>query len=72
MVKRPTIDHYFGILEDTLMGTMVEAYCPGYKSKEIAHPKFYLFDPGVVRACAGLLNQQLESDYGQSAPSKSS
>jgi uncharacterized protein len=62
-VKRPTIDHYFGILEDTLMGSFVEAFCPGFKSKELTHPKFYLFDTGVVRSCAGLLNQSLESDY---------
>ena len=62
-VKRPTIDHYFGILEDTLMGGYLDAYCPGYKTKEVTHPKFYLFDTGVVRACAGLLNQNLESDY---------
>ena len=62
-VKRPTIDHYFGILEDTLMGSFVEAFCPGFKSKELTHPKFYMFDTGVARSCAGLLNQHLESDY---------
>jgi predicted AAA+ superfamily ATPase len=62
-VKRTTIDHYFGILEDTLMGTYVPSWNPGLKSKEAAHPKFYLFDTGIVRACAGLLNQELESEY---------
>ena len=62
-VKRPTIDHYFGILEDTLMGTYVESWNPGVKAKEATHPKFYLFDTGIVRACAGLLNQELESEY---------
>ena len=62
-VKRPTIDHYFGILEDTLMGTYVESWNPGIKTKESTHPKFYLFDPGVVRACSGLLNQELESEF---------
>lgn len=62
-VKRSTIDHYFSILEDTLMGNYIDAFCPGFKSKEVSHPKFYLFDPGVVRACAGLLNQSLESEY---------
>jgi predicted AAA+ superfamily ATPase len=62
-VKRSTIDHYYGILEDTLMGSYVEPFCPGFKSKEVKHAKFYLFDPGVVRAAAGLLNQSLESDY---------
>lgn len=62
-VKRPTIDHYFGVLEDTLMGSYVGPWNPGVKKKESAHPKFYLFDPGIVRACAGLLNQDLESEY---------
>lgn len=62
-VKRPTIDHYFGILEDTLIGEYVTSFNPGLKTKESSHPKFYLFDPGVVRACAGLLNQNLESEY---------
>lgn len=62
-VKRPTIDHYFGILEDTLIGTYIRSWNPGLKSKESTHPKFYLFDPGIARACAGLLNQELESEY---------
>jgi predicted AAA+ superfamily ATPase len=62
-VKRPTVDHYFEILVDTLLGSYVPALTPGLKKKESTHPKFYLFDPGVVRACAGLLNQALESDY---------
>jgi predicted AAA+ superfamily ATPase len=62
-VKRSTIDHYFGILEDTLIGTMIGSWNPGLKAKESRHPKFYLFDPGVVRACAGLLNQPLESEF---------
>jgi predicted AAA+ superfamily ATPase len=62
-VKRTTVDHYFGILEDTLLGTMVSAWSPGLKTKESRHPKFYLFDPGVVSATAGLLNQPLESAF---------
>jgi len=62
-VKRTTIDKYFGVLEDTLIGEYVEAYTSRLKTKDTSHPKFHLFDPGVVRACAGLLNQDLESDY---------
>lgn len=62
-VKRTTVDHYFGILEDTLLGTMIGPWNPGLKTKESRHPKFYLFDPGVVRASGGLLNQPLESDF---------
>ncbi len=62
-VKRTTVDHYFGILEDTLIGHMVRPWTAGLKTKESHHPKFYLFDPGVVRASAGLLNQPLESEF---------
>lgn len=62
-VKRTTVDHYFGILEDTLIESYVEAWTQGLKSKESTHPKFYLFELGVLRACAGLLNQELESEY---------
>ncbi len=62
-VKRPTIDHYFQILEDTLIGSMLPAYRPGLKTKELAHAKFYFFDVGVARACAGLLNQSLIPDW---------
>lgn len=62
-VKRPTVEHYFGILEDTLLGGFIEAFRPGQKAKEVAFPKFYLFDTGVVRSAAGLLNQQLESEF---------
>ncbi|MGE0173693.1 MAG: ATP-binding protein [Oligoflexales bacterium] len=62
-IKRPTVDHYFEILEDTLIGNYVEAFKVGLKSKESSRPKFYLFDTGVVRACAGLLNQNLETEY---------
>jgi predicted AAA+ superfamily ATPase len=45
------------------MGAYVRPWNPGLKSKESSHPKFYLFDPGTVRACAGLLNQELDSEY---------
>lgn len=62
-VKRPTVDHYFGILEDTLLGSYVPSWNPGLKTRESSHPKFYLFDPGVARACGGLLNQELEREY---------
>ncbi len=62
-VKRTTIDHYFGILEDTLLGCFVNPWNPSLKAKESRHSKFYLFDSGVVRACAGLLNQHLKNNF---------
>lgn len=54
-VPRSTVDIYFSILEDTLLGHFLPAYRPSLKVRERAGPKFYWFDPGVARAAAGLL-----------------
>jgi predicted AAA+ superfamily ATPase len=54
-VARSSVDVYFSILEDTLLGHFLPAYKPGAKVREQTHPKFYWFDPGVARAAAGLL-----------------
>jgi predicted AAA+ superfamily ATPase len=55
MVPRSTVDVYFSILEDTLLGHFLPAYRPRVKVREQTHPKFYWFDPGVARSSAGLL-----------------
>jgi predicted AAA+ superfamily ATPase len=54
-VSRTSVDVYFSILEDTLIGHFLTAWQPRLKVREKAHPKFYWFDPGVARAAAGLL-----------------
>ncbi|MCD4716715.1 MAG: DUF4143 domain-containing protein [Desulfobacterales bacterium] len=54
-VPRSSVDVYFSILEDTLLGHFLPAYRPNIKVREQSHPKFYWFDPGVARAAAGLL-----------------
>ena len=54
-VARSTVDTYFAILQDTLVGHLLTAWRPGLKVREAAQPKFYWFDPGVARAAAGLL-----------------
>ncbi|MDY6989640.1 MAG: AAA family ATPase [Thermodesulfobacteriota bacterium] len=54
-VPRSSVDVYFSILEDTLLGHFLPAYRPRLKVREQTHPKFYWFDPGVARAAAGLL-----------------
>ncbi len=53
-VARSTVQGYFSILEDTLLGWYLPAYRNKAKVKEVAHAKFYLFDCGVQRALAGL------------------
>jgi predicted AAA+ superfamily ATPase len=55
MVPRSSVDVYFSILEDTLLGHFLPAYRPSVKVREQTHPKFYWFDTGVARSAAGLL-----------------
>lgn len=47
---RTTVQGYFSILVETLLGDFVPAWKPRAKIKEVEHPKFYFFDPGVARA----------------------
>lgn len=62
-VPRTTVDGYFELLSDTLLGFMLPAYKPGLKVREASRPKFYWLDSGVARACAGLLRDPLASDW---------
>jgi len=64
-VPRPTVQRYFDVLVDTLVGHWLPAWQPRLKVRERAHPKFYLFDCGVVRAVAGRLRAPLhDSERG--------
>jgi predicted AAA+ superfamily ATPase len=60
-VARQTVIGYFEVLVDTLIGVWLPAWRPRAKVKEVGHPKFYFFDPGVVRALGGRLHDSLES-----------
>lgn len=57
-VARSTVQGYFEIILDTLIGWMLPPFRPRAKVKELAHPKFYYFDCGVVRA----LRNEIRSD----------
>lgn len=59
-VPRTTVESYFSLLTDTLVGHFLPAWRPGVKVREAAHPKYYWFDPGVARAAAGLLRDPAE------------
>jgi predicted AAA+ superfamily ATPase len=61
-VARPTVQGYFDTLVDTLLGVWLPAWRPRAKIKEVAHPKFYLFDTGVARALAGRVREPLERE----------
>ena len=43
---------------DTLVATLVPAWQPRAKVREIAQPKFYIFDCGVARALQGLVRER--------------
>jgi uncharacterized protein len=60
-VARPTVQGYFDVLTDTLIGAWLPAWRPRAKVKEAKHPKFYLFDTGVVRALARRLREPLDA-----------
>jgi len=53
-VPRTTVNEYFEILKDTLIGRELPPWGRSEKRKAIVTPKFYLFDSGVVGA---LLNR---------------
>ncbi len=59
-VARPTVQGYFEVLVDTLIGFWLPAWQRRAKVKEVASPKFYLFDPGVARALAGRAREPLD------------
>lgn len=49
-VARQTVQGYFDILQDTLIGFWLPAWKLKRATKQVAHPKFYFFDSGVARA----------------------
>ena len=55
MVARQTTQGYFDILIDTLVGFWLYPWKLKKSTKQVSHPKFYFFDPGVVRALSGRL-----------------
>jgi len=54
-VGRTTVQNYFDILVDTLIGFWLPAWQLKRANKQVVHPKFYLFDTGVARALSGRL-----------------
>lgn len=62
-VSRETARGYFDVMVDTLIGHWLPAYRPRAKVKEVALPKFYWFDPGVLHAAANGFDQPLPADW---------
>jgi predicted AAA+ superfamily ATPase len=66
-IAASTIRDYYSILEDTLIGFMLEPFSHSKKRKAISTAKFYLFDCGVTHALANTQTLDRNSDlYGRS------
>lgn len=61
-----TVQEYFQILQDTLIGELLEPYRTTLKRKSVSSPKFYLFDVGVANILRGVLSVQPKtSEFGK-------
>lgn len=49
-VKRKTVEGYFSILEDLLIGITVPVFTRRAQRALVSHPKFYFFDAGVFHS----------------------
>ncbi|MCX6991234.1 MAG: AAA family ATPase [Chlamydiae bacterium] len=58
-VDDKTIKEYFCILEDTMIGFFLESYHHSFRKRLMEKPKFYFFDPGVVRSLSRRLSVPL-------------
>jgi predicted AAA+ superfamily ATPase len=63
-VPRSTVQTYLEILQQTLLTFQLEAYRPRLRVKEVAHPKYYWADAGLVRAFKRSLGPVQEEERG--------
>lgn len=67
-VSEHNVKEYFAILEDTLLGFFLEPFVHSFRKRLSHKPKFYLFDPGIVRSLTNMLSAPLNigsSAYGE-------
>jgi predicted AAA+ superfamily ATPase len=55
-----TVQSYYEILEDTLIGLRLVPWKKSLRKRMVSHPKFYLFDLGVTNALTRQLTAPLE------------
>lgn len=58
-VDTKTVQSYYQILEDTLLGFFLQPYHHSVRKQQRQSPKFYFFDMGVKRALDTSLSQKL-------------
>ncbi len=60
-----SVKSYFQILEDTLLGFFLEPYHTSIRKRQRQNPKFYLIDPGILRAQSMSLDVPVkQGNYG--------
>jgi predicted AAA+ superfamily ATPase len=67
-VSTATIQSYFQIVEDTLLGFYLPAFHVLIRKSQLSSPKFYIFDTGVKKALEQSLDQKVlprTSVYGE-------
>lgn len=60
-VARMTVQSYFDVLTDTLLGSWLPAWKKRARVRQVEHPKFYFFDTGVARTLAGRIHESVEA-----------
>ncbi|MBI5210924.1 MAG: ATP-binding protein [Elusimicrobia bacterium] len=55
-IEAKSVERYFQILSDTLLGFFLEAYHPSVRKRQLSKPKFYFFDLGACRAAQNSLD----------------
>lgn len=66
-VDTTTVQNYYSILDDTLIGFTLSAYHTSIRKRQIQAPKFYFLDGGITRSLSGQLDVPLRpgtSAYG--------
>lgn len=63
-VPRTTVQAYLEVLHQTLLTFQLDAYRPRLRVKEVAHPKLYWADAGLVRAFKRTLGPLQEEERG--------
>lgn len=58
-VAETTVSEYFSVLEDTMIGFLLEPFHHSFRKRLSQRPKFYFFDTGVSRALARTLGLPL-------------
>lgn len=67
-IEYRTVVRYFSLLNDTLSGFFLPSFTNKARMRQVTSPKFYFFDPGIVRAATATLDAELSSSsylYGK-------